>query len=507
MGEGQKFYSREISQLMEDVQNSVYMPDKRIFSLLKRLELLNKELNDADLFGFIYHNYARVYSFRENHGKLMQYLHKALYYLLRSDDKELLARSYNLFAIEALKNGCLEIAYEYFSLALSYVEDTQSITKAMIEGNISAIFSQTGDPKKALAYINKSHIIVQKHKKSESYLTLLVMILLNKALISLNLGDIAKTKELLKQLESLDVDNELSLWFLILRCRIAATEENESLTGALIEQICRDLIDRDMFGEIARDLKDLCQYLLDSGKYMALRILIKAIDQNKHRLYFHEAGLFTQIKIQYYSHFQDADNLAVSYEERLFYMRKLEEMEKQLGYESIQLMDLMVELRHDKQKVAEETIRLQKKAETDVLTGLPNRYALNKVLENAFSRALEKGTIFGVGMADINSFKRYNDTYGHGQGDLCLQRVGTTLKTIAQKHGIFVCRYGGDEFTFVYEDMDPKKIRSIEKEFLRCGDVTISHGFYCAVPDEDSRIWDYLNQADALLYASKKKRG
>lgn len=507
MGEGQKFYSREISRLMEDVQNSVYMPDKRIFVLLKRLEVLNQELNDADLSGFIYHHYARVYSFREDHGKMMKYLHKSLYYLLRSDDKELLARSYNLFAIEALKNGCLEIAYEYFSLSLSYVEDTQTITKAMIEGNISAIFSQTGDAKKALAHINKSQKIVQKHKKSESYLTLLVMILLNKALISMNLGDIKKTEEILKQLESIDVGNELSLWFLILRCRIAAAEDNETLTEALIKQICRDLIEGDMFGEIARDLKDLCQYLLDSGKYEALRVLTKAIDRNKHRLYFYEAGLFSQIKIQYYSHIQDFDNLALSYEERLFYMRKLEEVEKQLSYESIQLMDLIVELRHDKQKVAEETIRLQQKAETDVLTGLPNRYALHKVLENAFSRAQEKGTLFGVGMADINSFKRYNDTYGHGQGDQCLRRVGTALKTIAQKHGIFVCRYGGDEFTFVYEDMEPKKIRSIEKEFLNCGDVTISHGFYCEVPDEESRIWDFLNKADARLYASKKIKG
>ena len=46
----------------------------------------------------------------------------------------------------------------------------------------------------------------------------------------------------------------------------------------------------------------------------------------------------------------------------------------------------------------------------------------------------------------------------------------------------------------------------IEKEIIRCGDVMLSHGFHCDIPDENSKIWDYLNRADKNLYDSRKKR-
>lgn len=503
-----KEYTPEITHLMQEIQNSVYMPHKHVLTLIRQLEKLNKEWEDNTLYCFIYYNYARLYSFTENHHQFLKYLKKALYYLLKSDNRELLARSYNLFAIEALKNGCLEIAYEYFSIARSYVEDdSNSLTKAMIEANMGAVYHQTSDPKKALSYLNKSHKITLKHKKNEAFITNLVMILLNKALITLSLGDVKEAKSILAQLEAIDTDNALSLWYLILNARISVAEGNTELIRDLVSQICQKIIESDMFSETARDIKDVCQDLLNYKEYEALGQMLDSIERSKQRLFIYEASLFTQIKIQYYTCLQDMDKLSQAYEERQFYTLRLEEVEKQMSYESVQLMDLMAELRRDKEKAAKENFFLQKKAETDVLTGLPNRYALNRMLETVFHEAQAKGRRLGIGMADINSFKKYNDTYGHQQGDRCLEQVGQKLKALAQKHGFFVSRYGGDEFTFIYEDMDEAQIRGIEKELLVCGDVSLSHGYYCAVPDENSRIWDYLNKADDRLYASKRNRG
>jgi len=71
---------------------------------------------------------------------------------------------------------------------------------------------------------------------------------------------------------------------------------------------------------------------------------------------------------------------------------------------------------------------------------------------------------------------------------------------------VFVSRYGGDEFTFIYRDMDEAAIMSIEKEIVQCGDVKLTHGFYCSVPNENTRIWDYLNKADKNLYEIRKNR-
>ena len=502
-----KRYSEEIRTLMSDVQNSVYMPSKRVFVLLRQLEKCNESLKDNELYGFIYYNYARVYSFSENHRELTKYITKALYYLLRSSNKDLLAKTYNIFGVEASKNGCLEIAYEYLAIAKSYVEeDSDSIINAMIDLNIGAVFSQLGDHKKALSHTAASYRVIQKNKDDESYYSNLVMALLNLALINLDLGNPDQSRKYLSRIERIDTDGELDLWHLVPRCRLSIHDSDKELTEELITQISRNIISGDMLGETVRDLKSLCMDLIENGEFVQAARLIDEIEKNRDRLFDYEAGLFTQVKINYYSETGNDEKLAESYEERNAYFLKQEETDNRLSFESITIMNLLVDLRREKRQAEEKNILLQMQAETDVLTGLPNRHALNRELESAFEEAVQNGSVLGVGIADIDRFKNYNDTYGHQQGDRCLIEVAGVLKTVAAKHGIFVSRYGGDEFTFIYRGLDCDSIKSIEKEITRCGDVELTHGFYCAVPNENTRIWDYLNKADKNLYDIRKNR-
>ena len=499
-------YNKEIKALMSDIKDSVFLPDKRVFAMLRELERLNEPLQDEYLYGYTYHHFARIYSFREDHKNFIKYITKALYYLLRCDDKELLARSYNLFAVEASKNGCLEIAYEYFSIAKSYIDEEDSLVRAMIELNIGATIIQVGDYKQALAYSNKSYRGIRKNKDKEGYYSNLVMALLNLALINLDAGNTEKSKYYLKRIENLDAGDELALWHLVLRCRLAVADSDMEKAQHLVDQICTDIIGGDMFGEITKDLKSLCQELIDKKEYKLVGQLIEEIDRNKHRLFSYEASLFTQIKIDYYKEFKNEEKLLACYEERNAYESKQEKTVNLINFESIQLMNQLVELRREKRRAEEKNLLLQIQAETDALTGLPNRHALNRELESAFDEALSTGRKLGVGIADIDRFKNYNDTYGHQQGDRCLIEVATMLKRVAAKYGLFVARYGGDEFTFIYRNMDDALIRNIEKEITKCGDISLTHGFYSAVPDEQTRIWDYLNRADKELYDIRKKR-
>jgi len=92
----------------------------------------------------------------------------------------------------------------------------------------------------------------------------------------------------------------------------------------------------------------------------------------------------------------------------------------------------------------------------DVLTGLNNRYSLDTYV-------VEKMKIYADGqranrdlyllMMDINDFKRINDKHGHPEGDLALKRVSNSLKGVGAEYsqGLFLARYGGDEFTAVFE--------------------------------------------------------
>ena len=503
-----KEYNREITSLINQMKSEPYMQDRKALSLLKKLEKENEKLKDDDLYGYIYYNYSRITSFRDDHDKLMKYLTKAIYYLLRSDDKELLARAYNIFAVEASRNGCLEIAYEYFCLGKSYVESEKlSVVGAMIDANIGANLYQLGDKKGALACINRSQRIIQRHKGEPSFFGNFIMLLLNKALINVSLGEVAKAKTLLAEVESYDEEKELGDWHLILRARIAVMSGDKEASKKLVEQVGREIVAGPMFSEVAKDLKDLCQDLINKEEYALLGKLLEEVDRNKDRISPFEIGLFTQVKIHYYTAIKDEEGLLESYDERSRYSQALDETEKKMNYESIQLMRLMVDLRYEKQKAKEENAKLQKQAETDALTGLPNRYALNKELERVFSEALERGEMIGVGITDIDSFKDYNDTYGHQQGDRCLMYVANMLEGVAGKYGLFVARYGGDEFTFIYRGVDEDTVKKIEKEISQCGDVRLSHGFYMAVPDEESKMWDYFNRADKNLYDGRKRRG
>ena len=91
----------------------------------------------------------------------------------------------------------------------------------------------------------------------------------------------------------------------------------------------------------------------------------------------------------------------------------------------------------------------------DALTGLNNRYALD-------SFAVEKMRLYQSGtngqktlwfiMMDVNDFKCINDEYGHIEGDEALKRVGESLKKVGSRHtGLFLSRFGGDEFAAIYE--------------------------------------------------------
>ena len=91
---------------------------------------------------------------------------------------------------------------------------------------------------------------------------------------------------------------------------------------------------------------------------------------------------------------------------------------------------------------------LREQAIRDPLTGLFNRRYLEESLERELARALREGYPVSVVLADIDHFKKLNDTYGHPAGDEVLRKLAQLLKEQARASDI-PCRYGGEEFLFV----------------------------------------------------------
>ena len=156
---------------------------------------------------------------------------------------------------------------------------------------------------------------------------------------------------------------------------------------------------------------------------------------------------------------------------------------------------------------AEATLRASieatsQEARTDELTGLPNRRAL---LEELAQRC-EGDRPFTLALADLNGFKRYNDTFGHPAGDALLRRLGLRLAAACEGRGI-AARLGGDEFcALLLGDVPADESHALVTSALSdegVGFSITSASGAVAVPGEARDPAAALRLADSRMYASK----
>jgi diguanylate cyclase (GGDEF)-like protein/PAS domain S-box-containing protein len=98
--------------------------------------------------------------------------------------------------------------------------------------------------------------------------------------------------------------------------------------------------------------------------------------------------------------------------------------------------------------------RIRHEADTDELTGLANRRAMQRMLDAALARAEPQGLAVGVLMIDLDGFKAVNDRLGHAAGDAALREVAARLRRSVRERDL-VARTGGDEFVVVLADLAP----------------------------------------------------
>jgi diguanylate cyclase (GGDEF)-like protein len=156
---------------------------------------------------------------------------------------------------------------------------------------------------------------------------------------------------------------------------------------------------------------------------------------------------------------------------------------------------------------------------TDPLTSIPNRRYLDTTFSNEMRRARRDGSSMAFGLMDIDFFKKYNDTYGHQEGDIALQKVAQSLKNTLQRAGDFYFRFGGEEFCFLCRVTSQAEAEVIA-EHIRAAieQLAIAHRESNAssvltgslgvifIPEVTNDELGYaIKQADDLLYQAKAK--
>ena len=158
---------------------------------------------------------------------------------------------------------------------------------------------------------------------------------------------------------------------------------------------------------------------------------------------------------------------------------------------------------------------MRKKATHDELTTLWNRSAILALLKSEISRSARDNSPLSLLLADIDHFKRVNDSYGHLVGDEVLREVSARLLLAVRGHDA-VGRYGGEEFLIVLGGCDSREVRERSEQVRsRIGEsaivtaggsasVSISVGAITIErPDASAPIEIYLKQVDEALYRAK----
>jgi diguanylate cyclase (GGDEF)-like protein len=157
----------------------------------------------------------------------------------------------------------------------------------------------------------------------------------------------------------------------------------------------------------------------------------------------------------------------------------------------------------------------KKEAITDPLTGLFNRRHFFNTASEAAEKASSYESPLSIFIFDIDSFKNYNDTNGHPEGDVLLKKMGSILKEHTRSTNV-VARYGGEEFIVLLKDcsMDEAMVyaenirKAIEshpfnhREKQPMGFVSISGGV-ASYPHDGNSIKEIVELADKALYFSK----
>jgi diguanylate cyclase (GGDEF)-like protein len=157
-------------------------------------------------------------------------------------------------------------------------------------------------------------------------------------------------------------------------------------------------------------------------------------------------------------------------------------------------------------------LRLRELSLTDELTEIGNRRNFDVRMREEINRSSRFGHAFSLLLLDIDQFKRFNDEFGHPQGDAVLRGLGALMRSMSRE-GDVPCRIGGEEFAFILPETGKADAMAFAERMRRGVEatimspdgqrsITVSLGL-AAFPEDGKSPEDLIRAADEALYESK----
>ena len=517
-------YSREVQLLIGEIQKNRGKDSGTVLSACDKLLAYGKGMKDDALIGYAYFSKGETYYLLNDASNFYSQMLSCMGPMEHVKEWGYVAMANNMLGIVSLNRGNAPFALDYFIKAISICEDySLPDIEWMIHMNLGSLYLNIEEYQKSISHTEIAYRYILEHKSLDGFTESYTAILLGMGRAYLNLDREDRCLEIEKKLRTDCLPYLMEMDRIVIYCYFARVHQaigEDEARDYWIEMVNKHASTSMPILDVFDDFYDYLHMLLKIEKYDDFFKAYTVLDDlTKHTSIKNLERKLLTLKIRYYRRVGQIEEYKIA---SVLYFELSEFMEREnrlMVSNMIVMRNSYMELTQINKKVEEKNTFLQKRSETDPLTGMYNRLKLNEYSEEAFEKALINRSSIAVEILDIDFFKQYNDNYGHQEGDNCIKFIASTLIEMAKEDGIFTARYGGDEFVVIYEGLTKEMVEAKANELrdriyqqkwehkfsLTDNIVTISQGICYGIPERDASMFGYLQGADKMLYEVKQQ--
>ena len=517
-------YSREVQLLIGEIQKNRGKDSGSVLAACDKLLAYGKGMKDDALIGYALFSKGETYYLLNDATNFYSQMLSCMGPMEHVKEWGYVAMANNMLGIVSLNRGNAPFALDYFIKAISICEDySLPDIEWMIHMNLGSLYLNIEEYQKSISHTEIAYRYLVDHKSIDGFNESYTAVLLGMGRAYLKLDRLDRCLEVEKKLRTDCLPYLMEMDKIVIYCYFArvhqAIDEDEA-RDYWIEMVNKHASTSMPILDVFDDFYDYLHMLLSIEKYDDFFKAYTVLDDlTKHTSIKNLERKLLTLKIRYYRRVGQIEEYKIA---SVLYFELSEFMEREnrlMVSNMIVMRNSYMELTQINKKVEEKNTFLQKRSETDPLTGMYNRLKLNEYSDEAFEKALVNRTSIAVEILDIDFFKQYNDNYGHQEGDDCIKFIASTLIEMANDDGVFAARYGGDEFVVIYEGLTKEMVEAKANELrdriyqqkwehkfsLTDNVVTISQGICYGIPERDASMFAYLQGADKMLYEVKQQ--
>ncbi|MGO1369879.1 tetratricopeptide repeat-containing diguanylate cyclase [Senegalia sp. (in: firmicutes)] len=475
------------SRIKSDI-SSIIDSSYKALAIFKDKNYIIGQIKSLNLIGIAYF-YSSMYE------EAIKYFLEGHELLKTTKDDSLLCSVLNNIGEVYRESEMYDKAIYYYDQAIEIVcKNNYTIHHAAILTNIGEIYFAKSDYKKALEIYNESYNLLIH----ENDIINLAEIENKIGKSHFEMGNIKKAKEYyfkaLKRLQN--INNKYYIIDVFINIAEINLEASEGSTLSFYEKAMGFAEDVGSKSKLCKVYKLISLYHEEQGDYKNALEYFKRYSSIKEEIMRVKLKSKLEILNIEFKNIEDKD--------------KFDNMKLRLENE-------ISRQKYNLKKIKSSNEMLERQVYEDELTGIQNRRSVNLYLSLMLKDMKSKEDLIALYVIDIDKFKKYNDCWGHPEGDQCIKKVANCIKSIQLDRDDIFGRYGGEEFIYISTHLDYKEAlelgnhirKEVEELDLYYMDkkekrtVTISLGGVIGKSSNFSSMQKMIEIADMELYRAK----